>query len=142
MPITVVTGGAGAAPSWNSVTGKPASFTPSSHKTSHATGGADALTAADIGAAAASHNQAWSTITSTPTTLNGYGITDAVGSSDARLTDARTPTAHKTSHASGGSDALSAADIGAAAVSHSHSISDVTNLQTSLNTAKKRFFWL
>jgi hypothetical protein len=38
--------------------------------------------------------QAWSTITSTPTTLSGYGITDAVGSSDARLTDARTPTSH------------------------------------------------
>jgi hypothetical protein len=29
-----------------------------------------------------------------PTTLSGYGITDAVGSSDARLSDARTPTAH------------------------------------------------
>jgi len=27
--------------------------------------------------AAASHNQAWSTITSTPTTISGYGITDA-----------------------------------------------------------------
>jgi hypothetical protein len=40
------------------------------------------------------HNQAWSTITSTPTTLSGYGITDAVSSSDSRLTDARTPTAH------------------------------------------------
>ena len=52
------------------------------------------------------------------------------------------PAAHKTSHATGGTDALSAADIGAAAASHSHAISDVTNLQTSLNTAKKRFFWL
>ena len=31
--------------------------------------------------AAASHNQAWSTITSTPTTLSGYGITDAAASS-------------------------------------------------------------
>ena len=40
------------------------------------------------------HNQAWSTITATPTTLSGYGITDAVGSSDSRLTDSRTPTAH------------------------------------------------
>ena len=36
----------------------------------------------------------WSSITLTPTTLAGYGITDAVGSSDARLSDARTPTAH------------------------------------------------
>ena len=40
------------------------------------------------------HNQAWSTITATPTTLSGYGITDAVGSSDSRLSDARTPTTH------------------------------------------------
>ena len=30
--------------------------------------------------AAASHTQAWSTITSTPTTLSGYGITDAITS--------------------------------------------------------------
>lgn len=39
------------------------------------------LVAADI----PSHNQAWSTITSTPTTLSGYGITDAQGL-DADLT--------------------------------------------------------
>lgn len=37
----------------------------------------------------------------------------AVGDNDSRLTNARTPTAHKTSHATGGSDALTAADIGA-----------------------------
>lgn len=39
--------------------------------------GAVTLAAADVGAAAASHNQAWSTITGTPTTRAGYGITDA-----------------------------------------------------------------
>jgi hypothetical protein len=64
--------------------------TPTAHKTSHATGGGDALSASDIG---------------------------AVASNDGRLSDARTPTSHKTSHATGGSDALSAADIGAASAS-------------------------
>lgn len=37
------------------------------------------------------------------------------------------PAAHKASHATGGSDALSAADIGAAASSHSHAASDITS---------------
>lgn len=38
----------------------------------------------------------------------------AVVTSDPRLSDARTPVAHKTTHATGGSDALTPADIGAA----------------------------
>lgn len=36
----------------------------------------------------------WGSITLTPTTLLGYGITDAVGTADSRLTDARAPLAH------------------------------------------------
>lgn len=40
---------------------------------------------------------------------------------DSRLSDARTPTAHKTTHYTGGSDALTAADIGAATSGHNHS---------------------
>ena len=36
------------------------------------------ITPASIGAAPASHTQAWTTITSTPTTIAGYGIVDAM----------------------------------------------------------------
>lgn len=43
--------------------------------------------------------------------LGATAATAAAGN-DSRLSDARTPTAHKTSHAVGGSDALSAADLG------------------------------
>jgi len=52
---------------------------------------------------------------------------NVVLTSDARLSDSRTPTSHKGSHATGGSDALTAADIGAAAASHTHAASDITS---------------
>lgn len=38
-----------------------------------------------IGDAPTAHNQGWSTITSTPTTLSGYGITDAVALTSSNL---------------------------------------------------------
>lgn len=41
--------------SWTEVSGKPSTFAPSAHKSSHASGGSDALTAADVGAAPSSH---------------------------------------------------------------------------------------
>lgn len=59
---------------------------------------------------------------STGTVSVTYGTTSgtACQGNDSRLSDARTPTAHKSSHATGGADALAAADIGAAETSHAH----------------------
>lgn len=50
---------------------------------------------------------------------------------DPRFTDARTPTAHKTTHATGGSDALTAADIGAVATSGAETIAGVKTFSSS-----------
>ena len=91
-----------AAVTWSTLTGKPTfsavatsgAYADLSGKPTLFDGSYASLTNVPATFAPAAHNQAWATITSTPTTLSGYGITDAVSSSDARLTDARTPTAH------------------------------------------------
>lgn len=74
---------------WSDITGKP-SFAPVATSGVYAdltgkpvlfSGAYSALTGIPATFAPAAHTQAWSTITSTPTTLGGYGITDGLTAS-------------------------------------------------------------
>ena len=101
--------------------------TPKPHKATHQTGGSDAITPADIGAAAKTIQikpgtglTGGGTLEADRTLTVSYGTAagTACQGNDARLSNARTPTAHKTTHRTGGTDALTPADIGAAPASH------------------------
>lgn len=78
--------------------------TPGTHASRHATGGADPITPASIG---------------------------AVATNDSRLTDSRAPTGHSSSHGSAGTDPITPSAIGAAAASHTHTLSSVTDAGTA-----------
>ena len=96
--------------------------TPTAHKATHKTGGTDALTPADIGAVpttvqviAGTGLSGGGSLTANRTLAVTYGTAagTACQGNDARLSNARTPTAHKSTHKTGGTDALTPADIGA-----------------------------
>lgn len=59
-----------------------------------------------------------------PSAITGTAVVNA----DTRLSDARAPLAHKASHATGGTDALTASDIGALAISQRGVASGVASL--------------
>lgn len=81
---------------------------PTAHKSTHVTGGVDALSPEDIGAEPE--------ISIKGTAFNkDFGTTSGTvcQGDDARLTNARTPTSHASTHAEDGSDPITPEDIGA-----------------------------
>lgn len=109
-------------PDWSSITGKPVSFTPSPHATTHASGGSDPVSPASIGAATTTALATTNTNLSThiADTTNPHVVTKAqvgLGNVD-NTSDANKPI----------STAQQAAlDLKASAASLATHISDVTN---------------
>lgn len=113
--LAAVASATAGASSWNDITGKPTSFTPTAHKSTHATGGTDALSPADIGAAALSHTHSAADLTSGSVDIArlpvGTGSTQVAAGNDSRFTDQRVPTDGSVTDAKITSGGLSASSI-------------------------------
>lgn len=72
---------------WTSIESKPSSFTPSAHKSTHATGGSDALSASDIGLGNVANTKHNFSATSDPGTGDDSGDGYSVGSQWINTTD-------------------------------------------------------
>jgi len=107
---------------WDNVTEKPTTFPPSAH-THVAADVTDFSTAAAAAAPVSSVAGRTGAIT-----LAVADVSGAVADTDARLSDSRTPTAHKASHSIGGTDALAPSDIGA------QSIFEIDNIGANVGT--------
>lgn len=103
-----------AAVTWSTITGKPSTFDPSAHKTSHATGGADALTAGDIGAATAAQGTDDRTASGLRTATTVVSVSAATAPSSGQTLVATSSTAATWQTPAGGM-AIGAAVTGATA---------------------------
>lgn len=94
----------------------------------------DGIQAADAAAAAAAGGAATALTAHNDDTTNVHGIADTadlVLTDDPRLTDARTPTSHASTHATAGSDPITPASIGAIPAAEKSAPSGVATLDGS-----------
>jgi hypothetical protein len=122
---------------WNNITGKPTSFPPSTHASSHAVAGSDFISPVSIGAAdltdarfpTLGEKGALAGTSGFPSGGNPY-VTNA----DARNSNARTPLVHASTHQSGGSDELSLVSLNGNLVqTRSHDTPDTDTAPTALH---------